>query len=123
MSRSGFSLIEVMVAVTVLAVGILLLAGGSVYVTRDLVGSRLTTVATGLAQSRLDDLRMWAAARNPACSATQFSSSPGPLVQQGIAITWEVPTTGSIRTVRVMASYREPGGRTNVDTLVGVIQC
>jgi len=122
-NRRGFSLIEVMVALTVLAVGILLLAGGSVYVTRDLVGSRLTTVAMGLAQSRLDDLRMWAAARTPACSAPQFASSPSPLVQQGISLRWEVPTAGSIRTVRVMASYREPGGGATVDTLVGVIQC
>lgn len=123
MNRRGFSLVEVMVAVTLLAVGVLLLAGGSLSVTRDLVDSRMTTVATGLAQSRLDDLRMWAAAQAPRCSSPRFSSSPAPLTQQGVSMSWEVPASGMVRTVVVITTFDRPGGGTETDSLLGVIQC
>lgn len=122
-SERGFSLVEMLVAVTVLSIGMLMLAGGSLFVTRDLVRSRQATVATAMAQARLDDLRARAASTSPACTSSQFASSTAATVGNGVSLSWVVPTTGPTRTVRVIAAYRLAAGRAHTDTLSGVIAC
>ncbi|MFN2563886.1 MAG: prepilin-type N-terminal cleavage/methylation domain-containing protein [Gemmatimonadaceae bacterium] len=55
--RSGLTLVEMMVAVLILAVGLLGLAGTSALVTRQVGGGADQTLATHVVQSRLEWLR------------------------------------------------------------------
>lgn len=54
--RAGMTLVELMVALFVLGVALLALAGFSVQVTRQLAGGGRQTVAATIVQSRLDSL-------------------------------------------------------------------
>lgn len=121
--RRGFSIVEVLVAVVILTLGTLTLAGGSLFVTRDLVRSQQSTVAAGLAQMRMDDLRARAAATSPPCGSAQFTSSASPQTVQGVTLTWVVPTSGINRMVRVITTYQLAAGRTRTDTLFGSVPC
>jgi prepilin-type N-terminal cleavage/methylation domain-containing protein len=121
--RAGYSLVELLVAVVILATGVLLLAGGSAVITRDLGRSRRSAVAAAAAQAKLEDLRAAAAATLPPCSAAGFASSIAPQLTDGVSLTWTVPTAGPVRTIHVVASYPLGQGRSRSDTLVGVIPC
>jgi prepilin-type N-terminal cleavage/methylation domain-containing protein len=121
--EAGFSLVEVLVAIVVLSVGMMMLAGGSLFVTRDLVRSRQATVASGLAQAQMDDLRARAAATVPRCLSAQFTSSVSPSTTSGVTISWVVPATGVNRVVRVITSYNLGRGRVRADTLAANVAC
>ena len=122
-NRSGFTIVELLVAVIVLAVGLLALGAGLGTVTRTLHGSRITTEANQLATRRMDRLR--AASRESAipCTATSFSSSAAAVTTNGVTLTWVVPGSGTLRTVRVIASYPMGRNKTRVDTLATNISC
>ena len=68
-SRQGFTLIEVLVAVTVLGIGILGLVGSSAMVTRMIGRGRTDTMAADVLTSRADQLRRIAASTTPPCTA------------------------------------------------------
>lgn len=55
--RAGFTLVEMMVAVVILSVGLLGLAGTSAVVTRQVAGGASQSVAANAIQSRLEWLR------------------------------------------------------------------
>lgn len=118
----GFSLIEVLVAVVILSIGTLMLAGGSVFVTRDLVRSRQSTAAASMAQAKLDELRARAASVS-GCGSSQFTSSTSTVTYSGVSMRWIVPTSGANRTVQVITSYSLGRGRTKADTLAVNIAC
>lgn len=122
-NEKGLALVELIVAIVILAVGMMMLAGGSLFVTRDLTRSRLATRAASIAQARLDLLRTFAASTSPACSASGFASSSSPTVASGVTLTWVVPVSGASREVRVITSISIGRGRTVVDTLVGNVAC
>jgi hypothetical protein len=111
------------VAVVILTVGSLMLAGGSLFVTRDLVRSRQATIAAGMAQTQLDDLRARALSTNPPCTSSQFVSSASAASYQGVTMTWVVPTSGVNRSVRVITNYKFNSGRVRIDTLTASIAC
>ena len=71
-SERGFTLVELLVAIVVLATGVLALAGGSLFVTRDLYRSRMATLAGGQAQAKADELLTYATATSPRCTSTSF---------------------------------------------------
>jgi prepilin-type N-terminal cleavage/methylation domain-containing protein len=121
--RSGFTMVELLVAVVILAVGLLALAGGNGSITRTLNGSRIATVAAAQANERLDRLR--AAARDNAvpCSSASFTSSASAVTTDGVTLTWVVPANGSLRSVHVIASYKLGRNTTKVDTLATSISC
>jgi prepilin-type N-terminal cleavage/methylation domain-containing protein len=54
--RDGFTLVELMVAIIILAIGILGLAGTSAVITRQMGSANRQTVAAAIAQSRFDSL-------------------------------------------------------------------
>ena len=54
--RDGFTLVELMVAIIILAIGILGLAGTSAVITRQIGSASRQTVAATIAQSRFDSL-------------------------------------------------------------------
>jgi prepilin-type N-terminal cleavage/methylation domain-containing protein len=119
----GFTLVEVIVAVVILTIGTLIVAGGSVAITRDLVLSRGNTAAVSLAGAKAEELRAAAASTNPACTAAAFASSVYATTASGVTLTWVVPTSGIQRTIQVISSYGLARGRTHTDTLTSYVAC
>ncbi len=119
----GFTLVELLVAITVLSVGILALAASSGSITRSLTGSRNATAAAQLAARRVDMLRAAAASTRPRCAAPSFAGSAAAVLTGVVTETWTVPTTGQLRDVRVIVSYPRGGGKTAVDTVASLIAC
>ena len=112
MTRRGFSLVEVMIAVVILTVGILALAGTSARVVRMInQGGRLAG-ASLVAEGRFEILR--------ATSCATLAS--GSTVEGPFTIRWTVATSGYLRTVGLTVVY-VTGGTTHTDAYVTSISC
>jgi prepilin-type N-terminal cleavage/methylation domain-containing protein len=122
-NRSGFTLVELLVAVVVLGVGLLALAAGTGTITRTLQGSRIATQAVQQTTQWMDQLRASSKSTAVPCTAVSFTSSAVPLTRQGITLTWVVPASGALRRVLVIASYSVGRSRTRVDTLATNVSC
>ena len=103
-SSSGLTLIEVLVAIVVLGIGIVALAGGSSMVTRMIARGKVETHAAHMASRRMEALRLAAASSSPRCTAAAFASG-GPVIHNGITESWVVPAAGKLRLVRVTVTY------------------
>jgi prepilin-type N-terminal cleavage/methylation domain-containing protein len=101
---SGLTLVEVLVAIVVLGVGIVALAGGSSLITRMIGRGKVETRAAEIASRRMEALRLSAASTTPRCVARAFASG-GPTIHDGISESWVVPASGKLRHVRVTVSY------------------
>lgn len=119
----GFTLVELLVAIVILTGGLLAMVGGSMITTRDLQRSRMATFASGLTTAKLDELLSYAGATSPACGSLNFASSSAAVVTNFVSLTWNVPTTGTLRTVRVFAAYKLSKGVAKIDTLTGRVAC
>lgn len=114
-TERGLSLIEILVALTILSVGLLGLAGASVTVTRLLGDGRWSSTTMGSASRRIELLR--AAARDSAgCAALTGGSATLP---GGLGERWTISPGVRSVAVEVVVS----GRRSRVDTLSGVIPC
>jgi prepilin-type N-terminal cleavage/methylation domain-containing protein len=102
-SSLGFTLIEVLIAVVLLGIGIIALAGGSSSVTRMIGRGKVETRAAQAASRRMETLRL-AAAAPPRCTDPKFASG-GPVLTGGMTESWQVPATGKVRQITVMVSY------------------
>jgi prepilin-type N-terminal cleavage/methylation domain-containing protein len=103
-ARLGFTLIEVLVAILVLGVGIVALAGTSGTVTRMIGRGKIETRAAQAASRRMETLRLAANATSPRCTNPGFASG-GPVLSGGMAESWLVPPAGRVRKVRVTVTY------------------
>jgi prepilin-type N-terminal cleavage/methylation domain-containing protein len=121
-SQRGFTLVEVLVSVVILAIGSLMLAGGSLFVTRELVRTRGQTAAQAMAQAKNDELRSLAASTNPACTSSNFVSGSAS-AYNGVTMSWSVTGTGIQRTVAVISSYKLGRNKTHTDTLTSFVSC
>ena len=120
----GMTLVEIIVAIVILGIGLLVLAGGSVAVTQNLTTSGLASVATARAQAKLDEIRGIAASTTPWCGSANFIGSAAPVTFGKITLNWTInPSSGAERIVRVITQYALPAGRTHTDTLRGIIGC
>lgn len=99
----GFTLIEVLVAIVVLTIGIMALAGSSASVTRMIGRGKSETRAAQAATRRMEILRL-AADVPPRCTDPAFASG-GPVISAGMSESWQVPESGKIRHVRVTVTY------------------
>lgn len=120
-NRSGFTLVEVLMAVVVLGVGVVALAGSSATVTRMIGRGRHETVAGQVATRRIEALRAAALSTTPRCTAGAFASG-GPTVTDRVTETWVVPVAGSLRTVTVTVTHALARG-THTDVLTTWIEC
>ncbi|MES2124188.1 MAG: prepilin-type N-terminal cleavage/methylation domain-containing protein [Gemmatimonadota bacterium] len=121
--NGGFTLVELLVAILILTGGLLAMAGGSMITTRDLQRSRMATFASGLTTAKMDELLSYANATSPACLSTNFASSTSAVVSNNVSLTWNVPASGTLRTVRVFAAYKLSKGVAKTDTLTGRVAC
>jgi prepilin-type N-terminal cleavage/methylation domain-containing protein len=118
-SRSGFTLIEVLVAVTILAVGVVAMAGSAGADTRMIGRGKIDTRATQLATERMEALRRTALFTTPRCTAL---ASGGPTTTDNITLAWTVAVSGTGRNVNVRATYATARG-SRTDTLTTYIDC
>ena len=119
----GFTIVELLVAIVILTIGVLAIGSGAMASTRNLHRSRLATVAATQAQGKMDELLSYAAATTIPCSASNFASSVSPITSSQVALSWNVPTSGTLRTVRVFARYRLAGTGLRTDTIVASVAC
>jgi prepilin-type N-terminal cleavage/methylation domain-containing protein len=103
-SSSGMTLVEVLIAVVVLGVGVVALAGSSSLVSRMIGRGKAETHAALAATRRMETLRSAARFTTPPCTAPSFASG-GPISGDGLTEWWVVPPTGAVRRVRVTVGY------------------
>ncbi len=115
----GFTIAEVLVAIVLLSVGFLAVAGSSGAVARMLAHGRRSSGAATVAVSRMDWLRRESNRTDPRCSllANGTQAYTGRVTE-----TWSVTGTGRSRTVMVIVSYPTNRGMT-VDTVRGTLEC
>jgi prepilin-type N-terminal cleavage/methylation domain-containing protein len=118
-SESGFTLVEVLVAMVVLAVGVIALAGSAGMVTRMIGRGKVDTRVAQVASRRIETLRLAAASTTPRCTAASFANG-GPVSADGITETWTVPAAGKVRSVQVNVSYRTARGPRNASVLTRI---
>lgn len=103
-NNEGFTLVELTVAVLILAIGVLGLAGTTGFVVRQTTLAEVTTERSMALQSVVESLRA-----QPYASLGSGSTTSGP-----IQVTWSVVSTGSnsttVRVITVGQGVRTIGG-------------
>jgi type II secretion system protein I len=112
-SRSGFTLIELMVALMVFVVGVLAVASSSTVVMTMIGGSQRRTIAAVVAESRLERLR--------AMSCTAHAN--GNTTTRGVRETWLVVPLINADDVTVVVTFPSSGGRMTTQTYRTYIPC
>jgi len=112
MTRHGFSLVEVMIAVVILTVGVLALAGTSAGVVKLISQGGRLGGSSLVAEGRFELLRA-----TPCASLASGSTVEGPFT-----VRWTVTTSGYLRTVDLTVAYAT-SGRTRTDTFATTISC
>lgn len=123
-NSSGFTLVEVLVAVVMLSVGVLAMASSSAMVTRMIDRGKMETRAAQAGGRRLEALRLAAYSTTPRCTAGTFVSG-GPLTADGITETWTVGAVAGAATLRALTVevvHRTVRGMHN-DTLRSIVEC
>jgi prepilin-type N-terminal cleavage/methylation domain-containing protein len=118
-ARSGFTLVEVLVAVTILSVGVVAMAGSAGVVTRMVGRGKVDTRAAQLATLKLDSLRVRAYSTTPRCTAL---ANGGPDAVSNVSLSWTVAVTGTGRTLAVSAAYNTGRGA-HTETLTTYVEC
>jgi prepilin-type N-terminal cleavage/methylation domain-containing protein len=119
--QSGFTLIEVMVAVVILSVGLLALAGSTANVSRMVGSGNRATVASQVATRRLENLRQVAYSTTPACTSSALVGGTAAF-GSGVSETWSVTGSGNTRQVLVAVTYARVG-RSATDTVSTLLRC
>lgn len=99
--RAGFTLVELMVAMAILAVGVLGLAATAATVAKLVGGTRHQSIAAAAAQSRLEKLRAVPCA----------SRTAGADTSRGVVVAWTVDSVKRAVNVGVAVSFQTPRGR------------
>ncbi|HEX2218763.1 MAG TPA: prepilin-type N-terminal cleavage/methylation domain-containing protein [Gemmatimonadales bacterium] len=120
-SRSGFTVAEVLIAVVVLSVGILALAGSAALTSR-MVGRGRHATSVGLAAAgRVERLRQVAFSTAPPCSAPEWRS--GTASGPGLDESWAMlDLSGPARRVMIVLRSRHATG-TSSDTVFTAVLC
>ena len=112
-SRRGFSLVELIVALTVLAIGLLGVASVSTLVARRIAIAESHVLSTTAAGSLIDSL-----AGIPCPSVASGSDAAGRVARE-----WTVSGTGRARAIRVDTRAVSAPGRERVERLTTAIPC
>ena len=120
-SASGFTIVEVLVAIVVLSIGLIALVGSSAMVTRMIGRGKVETRVAQAASQRIEMLRLAAYSTSPRCTAPTFANGQS-VTPNGLTEAWTVPVAGRVRNVRVTVTYRTVRG-TRTDSLQTRIEC
>jgi prepilin-type N-terminal cleavage/methylation domain-containing protein len=118
-SDSGFTLVEVIVAIVVMSVGVIALAGSTGLVTRMIGRGKVDTRVAQVASRRIETLRLTAASTTPRCTAAGFANG-GPVSADGLTETWTVSAAGKVRSIQVNVSYRTARGPRTASVLTRI---
>jgi len=118
-ARLGYSLVEVLVALTLLSVGLLIQAGGMAAVSRLIDRTRNAGRAATLAADRLERLRLSA---GPASAPCLGPAAGGANRVGHIIVTWSTVGTGAIVSASASTSWWN-GHAAIEDTLVTGMRC
>ena len=118
--RSGFTIVETLVAIIVLSVGVLALASSMGGITRMMSGGQRKTRAASLAASILDSLRNKAYSETPKCTGLVNGSDASTLYGDHYTTAWTITGAGTSRQITIRIGYRV-GTRPQGDTLVSTI--
>lgn len=117
--RRGFSLIEVMIAIVILAVGVLAMAGTSGAVTKLIARGGRMGGSSVVAEDQLESLR---AGICRTLTGNTTASQSGTSTNGKYALAWTVTGQGWLRSVELTVSY--PNGRsTRTDRYETLISC
>jgi type IV pilus assembly protein PilV len=112
-ARRGFTLIEMIIAIMVMSIGIMGLAGTASFVAMQMGGGNAQTIAAALATKVSDSL----SARR--CSALVSGSQ----TKRGVSISWTVADSSRTRWVTEQVQYRPKRGPMKTLNYMTVIQC
>lgn len=118
MRRDGFTLVEVVVAVVILGVGVVAVAGTFGNSARMVGQGWRFTRAAAIASQRLETLRRQANSTSPRCTAL----ASGTQTSGSITQTWTVTANGNLRNIRVTVRVPRPRGA-SVDTVLATLAC
>jgi prepilin-type N-terminal cleavage/methylation domain-containing protein len=118
---SGFTLIEVMVAIVILSIGLLALGGATANVSKMVGHGKWTTAASQLATRRLETVRQIANSTSPTCTSGALVSG-GPLAVGSMTESWNISGTGGMRRVIITVSYPR-SQQTVTDTIATLLRC
>jgi prepilin-type N-terminal cleavage/methylation domain-containing protein len=116
--RDGFTIIEVLIAISILCVGILALLQSAATITVMLRDGRLRTLASATAASRIDNLRLLAGSTSPTCTAVSSGSASSPNGTES----WTIAGAGRSRTVTETVNV-SVGTRSLGMTVRGTLLC
>ena len=114
-NSSGFTIIEVLIAITMLSIGLLGALGATAATIRVLGESDRMVTAAYQATRQLEELEALG------CAA----ASGGSATVQGVDLTWTVAgaTTDQLRAITLTTGFQMGRGRVRVDTFEKAIQC
>lgn len=120
--RSGFTIVETLVAIIVLSVGVLALASSVGSITRMMSSGQRKTRASTIAASILDSLRNKAYSEIPKCAGLVDGTGGSTLYGDKYTTAWSVVASGAgtSRQITIRVGYRV-GTRLQGDTLVSTI--
>jgi type IV pilus modification protein PilV len=124
-STGGFTLIEVLVAITILSVGILALAGTAGTVNRLIAQGKRRTQSAQVAAQRFEILRRVANQTATRCTSASFANGTQSYASgylKGVTETWTISTSGTMRTITEIVSRPTTRG-TRADTLQTKVSC
>ena len=117
--RRGFSLIEVMIAIVILAVGILALAGTAGAVTKMIARGGRMGSSSVVAEDQLESLRFGICTSFP---GNTTGTQTGTATNGRYSLSWTTTASAWARTVRLSVAY--PNGRsTRTDVYETMISC
>ena len=112
-ARRGLTLIEMIIAIMVMSIGIMGLAGTASYVATQMGGGNAQTIAAGLATKVSDSL----SARR--CAALVDGSQ----TSRGVRVAWTVADSSRTRWVTQTVQYKPKRGPSKTLSYMVVIQC
>ena len=96
--RAGFTIIEVIVAILILTIGVLALAGTAAVVTRQMAWGNRQTVASTIAQARFDSLSSVRCSTLAANGATTTGTTT--LRSGQVTETWQVTDGNDVKNIQ-----------------------
>ena len=114
--RTGFTLVETLVALVLFEIGMLAIAATGAVAARDVAIARRTAQARDLARNRVEALR--------ATACVIPSASEGSAVDAiGVTERWRVDAAGASRTIVDSVSFALPAGRRGTVVIRGATLC